>query len=267
MVRKLWFMQHLSHVDSFACPSQFMIEQYVNWGLPRHKIFHVANGQRSYVSGVAGKPAPGPKNRFGFFGQLHDVKGVHILLRAVQRLRGEGFTDFSVEINGNNLQFASPPIRDEIESFLSEEAKLPATDRLVTCNGPYHVDQLHMRMSRVDWCIVPSIWWEIFGLVISEAWMLGKPVICSNVGGMAERVSDEVDGLHFEMGDPRALAAVMRRACTEDGLWQRLHAALPQPPTRAEMAEGYLLLYRASDHPEDTAAVKRVAGDAARRSA
>ena len=38
-------------------------------------------------------------------------------------------------------------------------------------------------MARVDWSIVPSTWWEIFGLVISEAWMFGKPVICSNRGG------------------------------------------------------------------------------------
>ena len=74
--------------------------------------------------------------------------------------------------------------------------------------------------------------------------MFGKPVICSNVGAMAERVADGVDGLQFEMGDPRSLAAVMRRACAEDGLWQRLHDALPTPPTRAAMADGYLQLYR-----------------------
>ncbi len=248
MMRKLWFMQHFSHVDCFACPGRFMMAHYMNWGLPRNKIFHVANGQRSYAAGVARKPASGPKNRFGFFGQLHDVKGVHILLRAVQLLRSEGFTNFSVEINGDNMRFATPAIRKEIESFFAAEAKLPAVERLAACNGPYHVNQLHTRMARIDWCIVPSIWWEIFGLVISEAWMFGKPVICSNVGGMAERVTDEVDGLHFEMGDPRALATVMRRACTEDGLWQRLHDTLPQPPTREEMADGYLRLYRATPH-------------------
>ena len=100
-------------------------------------------------------------------------------------------------------------------------------------------------MARVDWTIVPSVWWEIFGLVISEAWMFGRPVICSNVGGMAERVRHEVDGLHFEMGDPASLAAAIRRASTEDGLWERLHAAVPEPPSRAEMADGFLALYRA----------------------
>ena len=267
MVRKLWFMQHLSNVDCFACPSQFMIEQYANWGLPRSRIFRVANGQRSYAAGIARKAVAGPKNRFGFFGQLHDVKGVHILLRAVQLLRAEGFTDFTIEINGDNLRFATAPIREEIETFLDAEAKLPVTERLVTCNGSYHIDQLHIWMARIDWCVVPSIWWEIFGLVISEAWMFGKPVICSNVGGMAERVTGEVDGLHFEMGDARALAAVMRRACTEDGLWQRLHAALPQPPTRAAMANDYLRLYRASDRTDAGPVVKPADGVVALRGA
>jgi glycosyltransferase involved in cell wall biosynthesis len=73
--------------------------------------------------------------------------------------------------------------------------------------------------------------------------MFGRPVICTNVGGMAERVTHEVDGLHFEMGDPASLAATIRRACTEDGLWERLHVAVPEPPTRAAMADGFLALY------------------------
>ena len=76
--------------------------------------------------------------------------------------------------------------------------------------------------------------------------MFGRPVICSNVGGMSERVTNEVDGLHFEIGDPASLAATIRRACTEEGLWQRLHAAVPAPPSRAVMADGYLALYEAA---------------------
>ena len=99
-------------------------------------------------------------------------------------------------------------------------------------------------MARVEWSVVPSVWWEIFGLVISEAWMFGRPVICSNAGGMAERVTHEVDGLHFELGDAAALAATIERACTEEGLWERMHAAIPTPPSRATMADGYLALYQ-----------------------
>lgn len=246
LLRKLWFMQHFSHVDHFTCPSRFMIEHYVRWGLPREKISQVTNGQQSYAVAPRGRTPPAaPRNRFGFFGQIHDDKGVHILLRAVDLLRSEGFSDFRVELNGANIRFASELVREEIGTFLAAEQARPPHQRLVVDNGSYEVSQLHTRMARVDWCVVPSIWWEIFGLVISEAWMFGKPVLCSNVGGMAERVADEVDGLHFEMGNPQSLAAAMHRACTEEGLWQRLHAALPQPPSRVEMARGYRALYDA----------------------
>jgi glycosyltransferase involved in cell wall biosynthesis len=244
LLRKMWFMCHLAQVDRFACPTGFMIEHYVDWGIARDKIFHVTNGHRSHITLPLRADGPGPKNHFGFFGQLHDTKGLHIVLRAVDLLRAEGMTDFHLEINGDNMRFASASVRGEIESFLATEQERPSSQRLVTYNGSYQVDQLQQRMSRIDWCIVPSIWWEAFALVISEAWMFGKPVICSNVGAMAERVSDGVDGLLFEMGDPRSLATVMQRACTEDGLWQTLHDAVPPPPSCAAMADGYVRLYR-----------------------
>jgi hypothetical protein len=35
----------------------------------------------------------------------------------------------------------------------------------------------------------------------------------------------------------------MKRAATEEGLWERLRAGLPEPPRRAGMAAGYLGLY------------------------
>ena len=168
---------------------------------------------------------------------------MHILLRAVTLLREKGFTDFQVDINGGGIQHASEPIRREIEAFQTAEQHRPVSERLVSFNGPYSLDRVQSRMARVDWTVVPSVWWEIFGLVISEAWMFGRPIICSNAGGMAERVTHEVDGLHFELGDPAALAQAIERACTEEGLWGRLHAAIPAPPSRAAMADGFLALY------------------------
>ena len=165
---------------------------------------------------------------------------MHILLRAVRQLRAEGFTGFSVDLNGDNLRYASDAVRQEIETFLAEEAALPIEEQIVRLNGAYHVDDLSGRMAQVDWCVVPSTWWEIFGLVISEAWMFGKPVLCSNVGGPAERVQDEVAGLHFAVGDHRALARTMRRAATEEGLWERLAAGVPTPPERSQMVADLL---------------------------
>ena len=84
--------------------------------------------------------------------------------------------------------------------------------------------------------------------------MFKKPVICSNVGAMADRVTDEVDGLRFEMGDPAALARTIKRAATEPGLWQRLAGALPTPPARTEMIDGFRRIYRTQEDGADAVA-------------
>ena len=253
-MREMWMKRHLDAVDVFTTPSRFMISHYANWGLDESKFVHVTNGllPRAMPLPVASKGER--RNRFGFFAQLVDAKGLHVLLEAVTLLRAGGFTDFTVEINGDNIHFATPKRRAEIEAFLAEEEKLPLAERNVVFNGSYHHDQLRARMARVDWVVVPSVWWEIFCLVISEAWSFGRPVIASNAGGPAERVSDGVDGLLFELGDARALAEAMYRACTEEGLWETLAEGIKPPPHRAEMVEGFVAVYeRTADLAEKDA--------------
>jgi glycosyltransferase involved in cell wall biosynthesis len=243
-VREMWMKRHLEAVDVFTTPSRFMIEHYVRWGLDRAKFRQITNGQTNHNTHPAPMPPRARRNRFGFFGQMVENKGVAILLRAVEILRAEGFTDFTVDLNGDNLRYAAEANRIEVEAFLEAERARPLAEQNVFLRGPYEVAHLPHRMAELDWCIVPSVWWEIFGLVISEAWMFGKPVIAANVGGMAERVEDGVNGLHFAMGDPRALAQVMRRCVEEEGLWEKLVAGVRPPATRDEMVDLFLDLYR-----------------------
>ena len=46
-------------------------------------------------------------------------------------------------------------------------------------------------------------------------------------------------------GDARSLAAVIRRAATEEGLWQRLHDGIVVPAGREAMVEGMVEVYEA----------------------
>lgn len=243
--RDMWVKAHLAVVDVFTTPSRFMIDHYARWGLDERKFVQVPNGLDLDAKPIAASTRR-KRNRFGFFGQLVDVKGLHILLQAAALLRAEGFTDFTIEVNGDNLNFATPAWRAEVEAFLAAEEKLPAGKRNVVFNGGYQHAQLRARMARVDWVVVPSIWWEIFCLVISEAWAFGRPVIASNAGGPAERVRDGHDGLLFELGDAAALAETIRRACTEDGLWHKLSAGITPPIGRAEMVAGYRAVYESA---------------------
>lgn len=245
-LREQWMKAHLSAVDVFTTPSRFMQEHFVTWGLEREKLVHVPNGQRN--RNRDGRPAEAPRrrNRFGFFGQMVDAKGIWLLLEAVEQLRADGFTDFMVEINGDNIRYASEERRAEIERFMAAEAERPHGARNVVFNGSYHQDRIGQRMARVDWVVVPSVWWEIFGLVISEAWMFGRPVIGPDVGGPAERIGHERDGLLFEVADARALAATMRRAASEDGLWDRLAAGITPPVSREDMVRRFHAIYAAA---------------------
>jgi glycosyltransferase involved in cell wall biosynthesis len=99
-------------------------------------------------------------------------------------------------------------------------------------------------MAEIDWVVVPSIWWENSPLVIAEAFQHLRPVICSDIGGMAEKVVHGVSGLHFRVGDPAALAAAIQTAATTPGLWNRLQAGIPPVRTIENHVEALTGIYR-----------------------
>jgi glycosyltransferase involved in cell wall biosynthesis len=74
--------------------------------------------------------------------------------------------------------------------------------------------------------------------VIQEAFAAKIPVITTNLGGMAEAVTHEVNGLLFERGDASDLARQMKRVVDEPGLLERLRAGIPEVKSvRAEVEE------------------------------
>jgi glycosyltransferase involved in cell wall biosynthesis len=69
---------------------------------------------------------------------------------------------------------------------------------------------------------VPSIWFETGPQVVLEAHAAGVPVVGSDLGGIAERVQDGVNGLLVPPGDPLALAAALRSFVDDPDLLTRL---------------------------------------------
>jgi glycosyltransferase involved in cell wall biosynthesis len=97
-------------------------------------------------------------------------------------------------------------------------------------------------MAGIDWVVVPSIWWENSPLVIQEAFALGRPVICSGIGGMAEKVRDGIDGLHVEPGNAVAWAEALKRAAETPQIWESLARNIRAPVSIDEAAGQYLRL-------------------------
>ena len=189
------------------------------------------------------------RDRVGYFGQLTPFKGLHVLLEAMKIL-GDEECDARLWLHGANLDLQPIPYQNKIEEMLE------ATEQNVTLVGRYDHDDLPTLMASVDWVVVPSIWWENSPLVIQEAFFHGRPVICSDIGGMAEKVNDGVNGLHCRTGDPRSLARAIRRATSSPTLWETLQRGIPEiyriEDSAMKLGEIYRTLLDRKASEEDT---------------
>jgi len=82
----------------------------------------------------------------------------------------------------------------------------------IVCRGWCLPEEVADEMRSASFLIMPSEWYETFGLVIAEAYSQCLPVIVSRLGAMAEIVEDGVTGLHFAPGDAADLASKVRWA-------------------------------------------------------
>jgi glycosyltransferase involved in cell wall biosynthesis len=98
-------------------------------------------------------------------------------------------------------------------------------------------------MRGVDAVVVPSIWWENSPVVIQEAFRNRRPVICSDIGGMAEKVRDGIDGLHFPVGDALALARLIERLAADPEKLRTMREGIQLPPSPADAAREHLAIY------------------------
>lgn len=221
-MRKRFIQSHMSLVDMFIAPSEYVRDRYVDWGLPAEKVRVEPQGMVPVTDRVPDEQVRGPRNRFAYFGQLNRYKGADVLLDAV-KLLGDDF-DGHLWIFGANLEIQPKEFREDLAGR--------AKGGTITFAGPYEHADIGKLMAGIDWVVVPSIWWETGPMVVVEAFQYGRPVICSDIGGMSEKVTDGLNGLHFRRRDPDDLAEVMLRAASTPGLWKELQAGIPPEPPR-----------------------------------
>jgi glycosyltransferase involved in cell wall biosynthesis len=254
-LRERLIKSHLSHVDLFLAPSNFLLERYVDWGIPREKLRFEDYG-RVPQRPLEVAPESRPHTRLGFFGQLSPYKGVDVLLDAMEILHKEA-PGVHLFLHGANLDVLREKERE------SMVAALDRSGANVTFTGSYDAVDVPRLMSEIDWVVVPSRWWENSPLVIQEAFMHDRPVICSDVGGMAEKVTNGVNGLHFGVGSAIDLAEKIRIAVSTPGLWDRLRDGIPHIYEMDEHVSSLTRTYddlierRAVPNPEAPAVAQR----------
>jgi phosphatidylinositol alpha-mannosyltransferase len=172
----------------------------------------------------AAEPTRREALRIVFVGQAVERKGLPLLLRAFEALRDHIPCELTV-----------------IGPTYEELAPLLLDSRGVRALGKVDDDRKQHELERADVLCAPSLGGESFGMVLTEAFAAGTPVIASDIAGYRDVVRHGTDGLLVPRGDAQALAEALLE----------LHE---RPARRTEMA-------RAAARDAERFAWPRVAAD------
>ncbi|MCR4266994.1 glycosyltransferase family 4 protein [Nitratireductor sp. ZSWI3] len=239
--RERFVREMLGLADAFISPSAFLAEKYAEWGIDAEKLSVIENGivtdEAAPVREATGETPR--RNRFAYFGQMTPFKGVDVLIDAVRRVPEEIWgEDSRLMIFGGNLENQPPEFQDRLKKLIEDAG------RRVRFYGAYRNADMPRLMRSVDWVVLPSIWWENSPVVIQEALQHRRPMICSELGGMAEKVRPGEDGLHFRAGSVEDLADRLCEALGEPRLWTRLRDTMRAPTSHVDCAHQHADLYR-----------------------
>lgn len=246
-MRKLYIQSFMKLVDCFIAPSRFLRDRYIEWGLPSARVTVLENPLRPLRAKAEDllsfqKSRESDQSRtiqFGYFGQITPYKGVDILVDAFNRLPEQIRLRAELEIYGaGHDRFG--------DSFKKRFVELTASagPRILFC-GPYEPSQVGDLMRNVDWVIVPSSWWENSPLTIQEAFSAGRPVICGDIGGMAEKVTDGIDGFHHRAGSSISLMHVLKRVIQNPELGDEMAGRVQSKNRKYDDALPFVRLYEA----------------------
>jgi glycosyltransferase involved in cell wall biosynthesis len=167
-------------VDVFVALSAFCEMKLIEAGIPPDKIFVKPN----FVHPDPGPRGDVPTDYALFAGRFSPEKRVLTLVGAWEKI-----DRISLLIVGDG------PCKEDLGRIIGRGSF--SNVRMV---GPARRKELLELMKRATFLLVPSEWYETFGMVIVEAFACGVPVLASRLGAMAELIEDRKTGLLFSPG-------------------------------------------------------------------
>ena len=177
------------NIDRYIAPSRFVQALLIDYGFDEKRVVCLPH----FIKTGEWQPVYGGDYAL-FVGRLSAEKGVETLIRAAAAAK-----NVPVRIVGTGPE----------EARLKRlAADLGAAN--VVFRGFHAGDELKREFAGARFVVIPSVWYEVFGLVALEAYAAGKPVIASEIGGLTELVRAGETGVPVSAGDAAALAEVMR---------------------------------------------------------
>lgn len=180
-------------IPVFICTSEAILNLALKSGIPNEKLILINNFLDDSILQI--RPEFTNKGYFLFAGRLEKEKGINILLKAMSKL-----PDVQLRIVGTGS--------DE-ENLKKMTRDMNLTN--VTFAGYKIGEDLAQEYRGCIATIIPSNYFEAFGMTILESFAYGKPVIGSNIGGIPELIDDNINGFTFELENVNQLTLAMNK--------------------------------------------------------
>ncbi len=172
------------------------------------------------VEAAPSRPKPETDHlRVLFVGRTDERKGLPVLLRAFEALVQHDVPARLAVVGSDAGDVRRLIAHTDIEHHLDLHGRV---------SGPDLWNHLH----QADLLCAPSLSGESFGMVLTEAFAAGTPVIASDIAGYRDVVSNWHDGVLVPAADPQRLAEELQRAHYEPERLNRMGMAARESARR-----------------------------------
>jgi len=236
-LRHSTFRALMQEVDQVVALCQWGKDLLIRNGVPADKITLSRHGlpEPDEPIEIASTPLAASANplRIIFLGRLDNTKGPDTLIRAV---RSSPDTAIELHLYGITQSVADRQYLDKLKQLAGDDSRirfLPKVDskQVVSLLRNYHL------------LAVPSRGLETGPLVVLEAFAAGIPVIGSNLGGIAELVQHELNGLLVETDSVAAWRQAIQRCDEDRAMLEQFQKNIQTPRSMDVVADEMQCLY------------------------
>lgn len=177
------FLLALKYIDSFIVANEKMKNLYAEYGIPENKFTIIPNGFIFKEMPIKKKIGYNTIFKIVYLGRIAEEKGIGELIKAYQ-IVNQKYSNCELHITGPVISQANILFKEKLKKLINQLS----LDHKIFLNEPIREPCAYL--SKFHLCIFPSLVDEAFGRIIVESISAGTPVICHNVGSVAEIMND-----------------------------------------------------------------------------